>query len=72
MAINNDESGECDCGGDCNREYAATTAPTDPPPGSWAETARFMASFYPDDGFDWDAWKDEQKELDWEEMGLAR
>lgn len=31
-----------------------------PPPGSWAETARMMASFAPE--FDWDAWKDEMKE----------
>lgn len=34
----------------------------EPPPGSWAETAREMARIYPD--FDWDAWKDEQKEGD--------
>jgi hypothetical protein len=33
---------------------------TQPPPGSWAETAREMARMYPD--MDWDAWKDEMKE----------
>jgi hypothetical protein len=36
---------------------------TRPPPGSWADVARMMAST--DDGssgIDWDAWKDEMKE----------
>ena len=33
-----------------------------PPVGSWAETARMMATFGDDDGMDWDAWKDEMKE----------
>jgi hypothetical protein len=36
------------------------TVPRDPPPGTWAETARAMAGLFPD--FDWDAWKDEMKE----------
>jgi hypothetical protein len=39
---------------------AAKTVPRDPPPGTWAETARAMAGLFPD--FDWDAWKDEMKE----------
>ncbi len=39
-------------------------APTEPPPGSWAATARLMASSGVDDGFDWDVWKDEMKERD--------
>lgn len=37
--------------------------PTEPPPGSYAETARFMSSMFPD--FDWDAWKDEMKDRDY-------
>lgn len=36
----------------------------DPPVGSWAETARLMASIDPD--YDWDAWKDEMKEGDFD------
>ena len=36
----------------------------EPPPGSWASVARLMAQSSPDDGFDWDAWKDEMKERD--------
>ena len=40
------------------------TIPCEPPPGSWAETARMMAQMFPDDGFDWDAWKDQMKEGD--------
>lgn len=35
-----------------------------PPPGSWADVAREMARMFPDDGIDWDAWKDEMKETD--------
>lgn len=35
-----------------------------PPLGSWAETARVMRSMFPDEDFDWDAWKDEMKERD--------
>jgi len=35
----------------------------EPPPGTWAATARFMAQG-DDSGFDWDAWKDEQTERD--------
>lgn len=31
-----------------------------PEPGTYAYTARVMAEIMPD--FDWDAWKDEQKE----------
>jgi len=34
----------------------------EPPPGSWAETARMMAQLFPDEGIDWDAWKDEMKD----------
>lgn len=43
-----------------------TAVPIEPPPGSWAATARLMAEG-DDSGFDWDRWKDEQKERDWEE-----
>lgn len=37
-----------------------------PPPGTWAATAWLMAGagVGQDDGFDWDAWKDEMKERD--------
>lgn len=35
-----------------------------PPVGSWAYTARMMAELEPD--FDWDRWKDEMKESDWD------
>ena len=38
-----------------------------PEPGTWAHTARAMARAFPDDGFDWDAWKDEMKEKEWGE-----
>ena len=38
--------------------------PPGPPPSSWADVARQMASMFPDDGVDWDAWKDEMKETD--------
>jgi hypothetical protein len=34
---------------------------TEPQPGTWAYTARVMASM-DDSGFDWDAWKDEMKD----------
>jgi hypothetical protein len=40
-----------------------TTTPSEPilpEPGTYAYTARVMAELMPD--FDWDAWKDEQKE----------
>lgn len=38
-------------------------SPNDPPPGSWAATARMMAMFDdPEDPYDWDRWKDEMKE----------
>lgn len=40
--------------------------PIQPPPGSWADVARMMAQG-DDSGFDWDAWKDEMKERDWED-----
>jgi len=33
-----------------------------PPLGSYALTAQIMAECFPDDGVDWDAWKDEMKE----------
>lgn len=36
--------------------------PNAPPVGTYAFTARLMASFGDDDGVDWDAWKDEMKE----------
>lgn len=39
--------------------------PNDPPPGSWADIARMMASFGGDD-VDWDAWKDQMKEQDYD------
>jgi hypothetical protein len=32
-----------------------------PPVGSWAHVARFMAED-DDSGFDWDAWKDQMKD----------
>lgn len=41
-----------------------TIPSTQPPFGSWASVARIMAEVYPDDGFDWDAWKDEMKDGD--------
>lgn len=34
----------------------------EPPPGTWAATARMMAGLGLDPDFDWDAWKDEMKE----------
>lgn len=34
--------------------------------GTWAFTARIMAEG-DDSGFDWDRWKDEMKEHDWDE-----
>ncbi len=37
----------------------------EPFPGSWAAVAREMAK-NDDSGFDWDAWKDEMKERDFE------
>jgi hypothetical protein len=48
----------------CGRVQAkpAQRAPMQPPAGSWAATARAMAAMGGDDGFDWDAWKDEMKE----------
>lgn len=33
-----------------------------PPVGSWASVAWLMAQTSPDDGFDWDRWKDEMKD----------
>jgi hypothetical protein len=42
---------------------------TQPPPGSWADVARMMASLGGDDGMDgdaWDRWKDEMKDTDGE------
>lgn len=45
---------------------AAARDPHAPPPGSWADVARMMASLGGDDGIDWDAWKDEMKETDGE------
>lgn len=43
-------------------ERAAEAARREPPVGSWAATARLMASIGGDDDFDWDRWKDEMKE----------
>lgn len=40
----------------------ALGASKNPPPGSYAETARIMAEMFPNE--DWDAWKDEMKERD--------
>jgi hypothetical protein len=37
--------------------------PTEPPAGTYAATARFMSTMFPD--FDWDAWKDEMKDRDY-------
>ena len=42
------------------REEAADR--NEPPAGSWAATARVMASLGGDDDFDWDQWKDDMKE----------
>ena len=47
-----------------NGEVTAAGIPTQPPAGSWAETARMMAQMFPDSDTDWDAWKDEMKETD--------
>lgn len=38
----------------------------EPPVGSWASVARMMAAG-DDSGFDWDAWKDQMKEQDFED-----
>lgn len=38
--------------------------PRQPPPGSWADIARMMASLDTEGEVDWDAWKDEMKEGD--------
>lgn len=48
------------------KDMKKTEAPLElePEPGTWAFTARLMARACPDDGFDWDAWKDEMKERD--------
>lgn len=45
-----------------NGEVRANGIPTQPPVGSWAETARMMASMFPDSDTDSDKWKDEMKE----------
>lgn len=45
-----------------NGEVRANGIPTQPPPGSWAESARMMARLFPDSDTDWDVWKDEMKE----------
>lgn len=36
--------------------------PREPPLGTYAATAFAMKQMFPDDGFDWDAWKEEMKE----------
>lgn len=46
------------------KDTERTEAPLEPEPGTWAFTARLMARACPDDGIDWDAWKDEMKERD--------
>lgn len=54
--------GACDVCGTVSR-----TSRREPPPGSWADVARFMASLPTEEGeppIDWDAWKDEMKETD--------
>jgi len=40
---------------------------TEPPFGSWASVARMMAQEFPESDIDWDAWKDEMKESDYNE-----
>lgn len=45
-----------------DRALREADEPREPPAGSWAATARMMASLDPD--FDWDSWKDEMKERD--------
>ena len=51
---------ECD---GCGQIPEADTVTQGPPPGSWADVARMMASLGGDeDGMDWDAWKDEMKD----------
>lgn len=47
-----------------NGEVRANGFTTQPPAGSWAQTAREMAKMFPDSDIDWDAWKDEMKEQD--------
>ena len=46
-----------------NQQNPTPSSVTTEPPiiGSWASVARNMAEVYPD--FDWDAWKDEMKEV---------
>lgn len=36
-----------------------------PEPGTWADVARFMSISFPNEGVDWDAWKDQMKEQDY-------
>lgn len=43
-------------------QHAPEPASAEPAPWTWAATARMMAQSFPDDGFDWDRWKDEMKE----------
>jgi hypothetical protein len=51
---------ECDGSGQIPE---ADTIMQGPPPGSWAAVSRMMAA-NDDSGFDWDAWKDEMKDVD--------
>ncbi len=53
------------CGEDADCECRECLNMKQPPPGSWADIARMMSQG-DDSGFDWDAWKDEQKMADWD------
>lgn len=48
------------------------TSRREPPPGSWAATARFLAESGIMTGDEADAWKDEMKERAWDEPGQAQ
>ena len=50
-----------DSGG--TKHWRPSAPPTEPPAGSWAATARFMARG-DTSGFDWDQWKDDMKYRD--------
>lgn len=49
---------ECDGSGQIPEKETVIQGP---PPGSWADVARIMAE-NDDSGFDWDAWKDQMKD----------
>lgn len=48
----------------CREGEIEPIKPEMPPVGTWAHTARLMAEMDPTGEVDWDAWKDEMKELD--------